>query len=78
LERTTTADKNELLYGYGVNFNEVPAWQRRGVGLTWETYERPGYDPVRRAEVMATRRRVRVDRDLPMKDAYRDYVRRML
>jgi tRNA(His) guanylyltransferase len=78
LERTTTADKNEMLYGHGVNFNEVPAWQRRGVGLTWETFERPGFDPVRQVEVAATRRRVRVDRDLPMKDAYRDYVRRIL
>ncbi len=78
LERTTTAAKNELLYAHGVNFNEVPAWQRRGVGLSWETYERPGYDPVRGVEVTATRRRVRVDRDLPMKDAYRDHVRRML
>jgi len=78
LERTTTAAKNELLFGHGVNFNEVPAWQRRGIGLTWETVERPGFDPVRRVEVTATRRRVRVDRDLPMRDAYRDYVRRML
>lgn len=78
LERTTIADKNELLHGYGVNFNEVPAWQRRGVGITWETYERPGFDPVREVAVTATRRRVRVDRDLPMKDAYRDHVRRML
>jgi len=78
LEGTTTAAKNELLYGHGVNFNEVPAWQRRGVGLSWETYERPGFDPVRQAEVTATRRRVRVDRDLPMRDAYRDYVRSVL
>ncbi len=78
LERTTTSAKNELLYAHGVNFNEVPAWQRRGVGLSWETCERPGYDPVRGVEVTATRRRVRVDRDLPMKDAYRDHVRRML
>jgi hypothetical protein len=33
---------------------------------------------VRQEEVTATRRRVRVGRDLPMKDAYRDYVRRIL
>lgn len=78
LEGTSFADKNELLHGHGVNFNEVPAWQRRGVGLSWETFERPGFDPVRGTEVTATRRRVHVDRDLPMKDEYRDHVRRLL
>ncbi|SDT30973.1 tRNA(His) guanylyltransferase Thg1 family protein [Actinoplanes derwentensis] len=29
----STADKNELLFQHGVNFNEVPDWQRRGVGI---------------------------------------------
>ena len=37
-----------------------------------------GFDPVRGTEVTATRRRVLVDRDLPMKDEYRDHVRRLL
>ncbi|MFD1045043.1 tRNA 5'-guanylyltransferase, partial [Kibdelosporangium lantanae] len=46
LEGANASAKNELLYRHGVNFNEVPTWQRRGVGLWWETYERPGYDPV--------------------------------
>lgn len=78
LERATTSDKNELLFGYGINFNDLPAWQRRGVGLWWETYQRPGYDPIRKIDVAATRRRVHVERELPMKDAYRDIVDRLL
>jgi tRNA(His) guanylyltransferase len=78
LERASTADKNELLFQHGVNFNELPAWQRRGIGLWWETYERPGYDPVRRVKVTAIRRRVRIDRELPMKDKYRRLVERLV
>lgn len=78
LERTTTADKNELLFAHGVNFNELPSWQRRGVGVWWETYERAGYDPVRETEVSATRRRLHTERELPMKDAYRDLVGRLM
>lgn len=74
LEGTTTAAKNELLYGHGVNFNEVPAWQRRGVGLWWATHEHSGHDPVRGVEVTTTRRHVHVERELPMKDAYRELV----
>ncbi|MCW2919241.1 MAG: tRNA 5-guanylyltransferase [Actinomycetia bacterium] len=78
LEGTTVAAKNELLYARGVNFNELPAWQRRGIGLWWETYEKTGHDPMRNVEVTATRRRVHIERDLPMKDDYRDLVRTLM
>jgi tRNA(His) 5'-end guanylyltransferase len=77
LDRASTADKNEMLFGHGINFNDLPTWQRRGIGLSWETYGRPGYDPVRRIEVTATRRRIAVDRELPMKAAYRDFLQRL-
>lgn len=65
LERTSISAKNELLYARGINFNELPTWQRRGVALWWET-------------VTATRRRVHTERDLPMKAPYRDLVRTLL
>ena len=31
--------------GFGINFNELPAWQRRGTGLYWERYERDAVNP---------------------------------
>lgn len=74
LERTTVADKNELLYTHGINFNDVPAWQRRGVGLWWRTLTRAGHNPMTGDDVTSTRREVVVERDLPMGDAYRDLV----
>jgi tRNA(His) 5'-end guanylyltransferase len=27
------AEKNELLFQYGINFNDLPAWQKRGAGI---------------------------------------------
>lgn len=77
LKNSDVAAKNELLFARGVNFNDVPTWQRRGVGLWWETFERPGHDPVRGVDVTATRRRVHVEKDLPMKDDYRTLVQRL-
>jgi tRNA(His) 5'-end guanylyltransferase len=74
LDRSSTSDKNELLFEHGINFNDLPAWQRRGIGLWWEEYQRPGFDPVRNVEVVATRRRIAVERELPMKEAYRRLV----
>ena len=78
LHGTTTADKNELLHQHGINFNDLPAWQRRGIGLWWENHDHTGHDPVRDVDVTTTRRRVRVDRELPMKDGYRALVDRVV
>jgi tRNA(His) 5'-end guanylyltransferase len=77
LDGASTTAKNELLFRHGINFNDLPAWQRRGVGLWWETYQRPGYDPVRDTDVTATRRRLTVERELPMKDAYRNLIEQL-
>jgi tRNA(His) guanylyltransferase len=67
--------KNELLFERGINFNEVPAWQRRGVGLYWEEYDKEGYNPREQKVVTARRRRVKTDRELPIKEEYRAFLR---
>ena len=37
--------KNELLFARGINFNEVPAWQRRGSGVYWDSVVKMGKNP---------------------------------
>jgi tRNA(His) guanylyltransferase len=66
----SVAQKNELLFQSGVNFNDLPLWQKRGSGLYWEDYERPAENPVTGEKVVARRKRVRRDLELPMKDDY--------
>ncbi len=70
--------KNEMLFSRGVNFNEVPAWQRRGSGVYWESVTKLGKNPKTGESVPTTRRRLRVDSDLPMKEAYGKFVRQFL
>lgn len=70
LQGASVADKNELLFQRGINFNEVPTWQRRGTGLYWEAFEREGYNPKLGQKVTTTRRRIKVDRELPMGEEY--------
>jgi tRNA(His) 5'-end guanylyltransferase len=71
----SVSEKNELLYRLGLNFNDVPAWQKRGTGLYWEDYERSARNPLTGAEAVARRRRIRKDFDLPMKREYGEFVR---
>ena len=78
LENKSVAFKNELLFQHAINFNDLPTWQRRGVGLYWEQFEKEGYNPVTQARVMATRRRVKTDLDLPLKDEYGRLIRRIM
>lgn len=76
LEGLSIAAKNDLLFVQaGINFNDLPAWQRRGVGVIWEDYEKPSSDPRDGSPVAANRRRLHVEVDLPMKDAYEDFIR---
>ncbi|WRS28406.1 tRNA(His) guanylyltransferase Thg1 family protein [Oscillospiraceae bacterium MB08-C2-2] len=74
LSGKAVSEKNEFLFQNGINFNEVPNWQKRGIGLYWEDYEKTGVNPVTQEETTAMRRRVKVDYDLPMKDAYGQFI----
>lgn len=78
LDGQSVGFKNELLFQNGINFNELPTWQRRGTGLYWEHYEKRGYNPIEDKEVIALRRRVKVDEELPMREAYQEFINRLL
>jgi tRNA(His) 5'-end guanylyltransferase len=70
----SVADKNELLFQHGINFNDLPAWQKRGVGLYWETYDKPAVNPRTGETVSATRRRIKKDDELPVKEQYSELI----
>jgi tRNA(His) guanylyltransferase len=70
LWKMSIPDKNEFLFQNGINFNDLPAWQKRGIGLYWENYEKTALNPKTGKEVTATRRRIKIDLEIPMKDEY--------
>lgn len=40
IEGKSVAWKNELLFSEGINYNELPNWQKRGIGIYYTTYEK--------------------------------------
>jgi tRNA(His) guanylyltransferase len=74
LEGMTVAQKNELLFARGVNFNDLPLWQRRGIGLIWEEYDKPAINPHTGQALTTRRRRLRTVLDLPMRDDYSAWI----
>lgn len=78
LEGMSIAQKNELLFQNGINFNELPAWQKRGIGVYWQEYQKEGYNPKSQQVVQSTRNRVIVDDNLPMKEEYNNFIKNLL
>jgi len=75
LDGRTTAWKNELLFSHGINFNELPLWQRRGTGLYFKTRLKQGRNPQTGEIVSTERRAVHVDEELSIGDEYGAFVR---
>ncbi|MGN6367319.1 MAG: tRNA(His) guanylyltransferase Thg1 family protein [Phycisphaerae bacterium] len=76
--KLSTAQKNEILFQSGINFNDLPNWQKRGIGLYWEPFQKEGLNPKTGETMTATRWRVKRDLELPMKDAYSDFISALL
>lgn len=74
LEGKSIAYKNELLFSRGINFDKLPAWQKRGIGVFWADVEKVGFNPVTKQEVLTTRRELQTEYELPLGQQYGDMI----
>lgn len=72
------ANKHELLFQHGINFNDLPTWQKRGSGLYWQEYQKTGYNPKTKEKTIVIRNKIKQDLQLPMKDDYSQFIRELL
>lgn len=68
------SEKHDYLMANEINFNELPKWQRRGVGLWYTEYDKAGFNPIKQQVEIAKRRKVVIDRELNMGDRYRSFI----
>lgn len=78
LEGKSVSFKNELLFSKGINFDKLPSWQKRGIGIWREQYEKEGFNPIRNEKEMAVRNRLKVEYELPLGAAYGDLIEEFL
>jgi tRNA(His) 5'-end guanylyltransferase len=78
IEKMSTADKNELLFRYNINFNDLPSWQKRGIGIYWAEMEKEGVNPKTGEQVFVKRRQLYVNQELPIKDEYNRFIQEMI
>lgn len=78
LSGQSTSYKNELLFSHGINYDKLPSWQKRGIGIYWVNFEKTGFNPLTRQEVITNRRELKVDYDLPLGKKYADMITNFL
>lgn len=70
LKGKSASYKNELLFSRGINFDKLPLWQKRGVGIYWGDVEKTGYNPLKNIEEKTIRRELKVDMNLKLGEKY--------
>ena len=76
LHGLSVAAKNEMLFqDHGINFNDLPAWHKRGIGLQWESYQKEIVASETGATTLVPRKRIRVIYDLPVRERHDDFIR---
>lgn len=54
-------EKKELLSQYGIDYDTLPGWQRKGVNVTWKEIEKEGWNPLTKTKTVTTRKELRHD-----------------
>jgi tRNA(His) 5'-end guanylyltransferase len=78
LQGLSVAGKNNLLFEQGINYNDLPAWQKRGVGFCYRMVASSSVNPMTRESVDVTRRKLQIEMDLPLGAEYDSMLRRLL
>lgn len=78
LEGKSVAYKNELLFQRGINYNELPPWQKRGIGVYFTDAQKEGFNPIKKEKVVTQRRELFVNYDIPLGEDYREFVLQFL
>ena len=78
LEGQSVPYKNELLFQRGINYNDLPSWQKRGIGIYYQDIAKEGWNPLTGQTVQTKRRELFSNYELPMGEEYRQFVRHFL
>jgi len=78
IEGKSISFKNELLFQHGINYNELPNWQKRGIGMYWSEMDKEGWNPVKKETVFTKRKQIEVNYDIPIGQGYNDFILNIL
>jgi tRNA(His) 5'-end guanylyltransferase len=79
LDNKTMSWKNEFMFKHNMNFNDLPAWQKRGFGIYWIDIEKDGYNPITKQSVKVNRKKLFANSKLPLdNEKYRQFIKGLI
>jgi len=69
LRKKKSNQLHDILFERDINPAELPAWQRRGIGIYKKEVVIEGYNPIKDENVRSTRKKIFIDNDLPIFNA---------
>ena len=58
-------EKKELLTQYGIDYDTLPRWQRKGINVIWKEVEKEGWNPMTQTKTVTTRKELCHDLEWP-------------
>lgn len=74
LEGKSMSYKNELLFQRGINYYELPVWQKRGIGVYFQDSVKEGVDSASKDTAQTAKRELTVNYDLTPGRKYGEWV----
>jgi tRNA(His) guanylyltransferase len=68
LYKKNSSQLHDLLFDKGIKLAQMPAWQRRGIGIYKKGFEIEGLNPLTHEKVISQRKKIFVDWELPLFD----------
>lgn len=66
LHKKKSSQLHELLFANDINLAQLPAWQRRGMGIYKKTVDIEGFNPLKNEKVISQRNKIFLDCNLPL------------
>ena len=58
----------------GINYNDLPMWQRRGVGIMNMQPEKQGFNPLSNEKTVTLRNELTAEFELPLGEDYKKFI----
>lgn len=78
LEHATIEEKRNILEKYGIQYDTVPDWQKRGTGCYFQTVNKTGYNPITKKHIQTKRQKLVVDEHVPVRHEYKKLIEYIL
>ena len=74
----TNTEKKDLLLSFAIDYNTLPLWQRKGVGMYYREEEMEGFNPKTNEKTTYTRHTLYLEEELPIGEQYSELIKSIL